>query len=242
MPIPVPSRKLPMECHSTLRQLQHGNRRLLKPLGIGRPYSMLVHSRCPLAVARVLDLQESPTYLTGVVTKALLGAGLLEPGEVGISSSNRNFPGRMGARTAQAYLASAEVVAASALRGTISGPDGFKVPADWSGVEYGYGTGLENTTQVKLGNIIQQLDSLIDRVESVEGAAMPATDIVAGFLKKITGEILFCDADNISTDALYPGRLTYQNNVSQQDMAQACTENYDPSFDSIARPNDILVG
>ncbi|KAJ8125768.1 hypothetical protein O1611_g7871 [Lasiodiplodia mahajangana] len=57
-------------------------------------------------------------------------AGLLEPGEVGISSSNRNSPGSMGARTAQAYLASAEVVAASALRGTIFRPDGFKEPAD----------------------------------------------------------------------------------------------------------------
>ena len=136
----------------------------------------------------------------------------------------------MGARTAQAYLASAKVVAASALRGTISGPDGFKVPADWSGVEYGYGTGLENTTQVELGNIIQQLDSLSDRVGSVEGAVMPATDIVPGFPKKITGEILFCDADNISTDTLYPGRLTYQDNVSQQDMAQGLHGKLRPQF------------
>ena len=44
-----------------------------------------------------------------------LGTGLLEPGEVGISASNRNFKGRMGSRDAQAYLASPEVVAASAL-------------------------------------------------------------------------------------------------------------------------------
>lgn len=153
----------------------------------------------------------------------------------------------MGARTAQAYLASAEVVAASALRGTIAGPDGFEVPADWSGVKYGFGTGLEKTTEGELGHVIQQLDSLIERVESAEGAAsaaaaVPTTDIVAGFPKKISGEILFCDADNISTDALYPGRLTYQDDVSRQEMAQACMENYDPDFDTIARPNDILVG
>ncbi len=51
-----------------------------------------------------------------------LGTGLLEPGEVGISATNRNFKGRMGSRDAQAYLASPEVVVASAIAGKISGP------------------------------------------------------------------------------------------------------------------------
>ncbi len=51
-----------------------------------------------------------------------LGAGLLEPGEVGISATNRNFKGRMGSRDAQCYLASPEVVAASAVAGYIRGP------------------------------------------------------------------------------------------------------------------------
>ena len=39
-----------------------------------------------------------------------LGRGLLGEDEVGISATNRNFQGRMGARTAQAYLASPAVV------------------------------------------------------------------------------------------------------------------------------------
>ena len=51
-----------------------------------------------------------------------LGVGLLEPGEVGISATNRNFKGRMGSRDAQCYLASPEVVAASAIAGYIRGP------------------------------------------------------------------------------------------------------------------------
>src|ERR1035438_10076495 len=46
-----------------------------------------------------------------------LGAGLLEAGEVGISATNRNFKGRMGSRDAKCYLASPEVVAASAVAG-----------------------------------------------------------------------------------------------------------------------------
>lgn len=133
-------------------------------------------------------------------------------------------------------------MAASALSGTISGPGVFKVPADWSGVEHGFGTGLEKTTEGELGSIIQQLDSLIERVESAEGASGSATEIIPGFPKEISGEILFCDADHINTDALYPGRLTYQDNVSQEEMARACMQTYDPSFDRIAKPNDVLVG
>jgi len=148
----------------------------------------------------------------------------------------------MGSREAQTYLASAEVVAASALSGTISGPDSFKVPANWFGVVHGFGTSPEKTTEGELVSIIQQLDCFIERVESAEVASERTTEIVAGFPKNISGEIIFCDADNISTDALYPGRLTYQDNVSQEEMAQACMENYNPSFDSIAGPNDVLVG
>ena len=52
-----------------------------------------------------------------------LGAGLLEPGETGISASNRNFKGRMGSPDARCYLASPAVVAASALAGYIRGPE-----------------------------------------------------------------------------------------------------------------------
>ena len=54
-----------------------------------------------------------------------LGTGLLEDGEVGISATNRNFKGRMGSRSAEAYLASPAVVAASAIAGRIAGPANY---------------------------------------------------------------------------------------------------------------------
>lgn len=186
-----------------------------------------------------------------------LGTGLLEPGEVGISASNRNFKGRMGSPDAKAYLASPEVVAASALKGTIAGPGWYEKPIGVEKVVLGEGNGIPEqdlaiSIEEALDKIISQADSIIEGAEkSITGAPVKEsketegdeslTAILPGFPEKVEGEIIFCDADNINTDGIYPGKYTYQDDITPDIMAKVCMENYDPSFGSIAREGDILV-
>ncbi|KAL9613350.1 MAG: hypothetical protein Q9167_002111 [Letrouitia subvulpina] len=182
-----------------------------------------------------------------------LGAGLLEPGEVGISSSNRNFKGRMGSTEAKAYLASPEVVAASALNGKISGPGWYERPQSWSGVIRGEGDGIREedrmiTAEEALEKVVRQLDSIVDNAEQdIHGPKSGAinetelTEILPGFPEKVEGEIVFCDADNINTDGIYPGKFTYQDDITVEKMAEVCMSNYDNKFSSITQDGDILV-
>jgi 3-isopropylmalate/(R)-2-methylmalate dehydratase large subunit len=67
---------------------------------------------------------DAGAYISGPTCGACLGGymGVLAPGERCVSSTNRNFVGRMGDKSSEVYLASPAVVAASALRGRITDP------------------------------------------------------------------------------------------------------------------------
>lgn len=70
------------------------------------------------------DLMAAGATVTTPGCGACLGAheGVVAPGETCITSTNRNFPGRMGSTQAKIYLASPAAVAASILNGFITDP------------------------------------------------------------------------------------------------------------------------
>ena len=142
-----------------------------------------------------------------------LGMGLLKDGEVGISATNRNFKGRMGSKNALAYLASPAVVAASAIAGKIASP--FTLDS------------VEPVGKIEINIIIED--------------TQPDTVIMEGFPEKMVGKLIFCHQDNLNTDGIYPGKYTYQDDITPQKQAEVVMENYDPEFVKIASSGDILI-
>ena len=69
-------------------------------------------------------LAEAGCFIAHSTCGPCIGAqlGLLGPGEVAISTSNRNFLGRMGHKDSKVYLASPATAAASAVEGKITNP------------------------------------------------------------------------------------------------------------------------
>ncbi len=143
-----------------------------------------------------------------------LGAGLLKENEVGISATNRNFKGRMGAKSSEAYLASPAVVAASAVKGKIAGPAVFD-------------------RQEPKGSL---------KEFPTPAASTGSIRILEGFPEKLTGRIIFAPQDNLNTDGIYPGKYTYIDDFTPEQQAEVAMENYDPKFQEVVRKGDILAG
>ncbi|MBX3357366.1 MAG: homoaconitase [Phycisphaeraceae bacterium] len=144
-----------------------------------------------------------------------LGAGTIKAGEVGISSTNRNFEGRMGDRNGQVYLGSPAVVAASAVAGYVCAPERF--------------------ADVAVGGS--------SRVVAAAGAGAGAgsVTIIEGFPETIRGRVLWLDRDNLNTDGIFAGKHTYNDKLTPEEMAAVIFENYDPGLRSVARAGDVVV-
>eukprot|EP00667_Euglena_gracilis_P019928 EG_transcript_21446 len=121
----------------------------------------------------------------------------------------------MGHPDSLCYLASPEVVAASAVAGHIAGPG----PVGAAGKPQGSVRANKKAARTGAG-----------------------ATLLPGFPAQVTGNLVFCPQDNLNTDGIYPGKYTYKDDITPEEQAKVVMENYDPTFSSTVSTGDVLVG
>jgi homoaconitate hydratase family protein/3-isopropylmalate dehydratase small subunit len=135
------------------------------------------------------------------------------PGEVTVSTGNRNFPGKQG--QGHVYLASPEVVAASAVAGLIVTPGRMD-------------TGIEPREEAG--------------AEKAGRAEAPAAKRAAGDAPTaVKGRVWMVGEDNIDTDMIYHNRHLAVTNIDE--MGQHCFGNLSgwEDFPKKVQPGDIVI-
>ena len=149
------------------------------------------------AGARILDAGCGPCIGMGQAPAS---------GAVSLRSFNRNFQGRSGTADAKLYLASAELCAVTALKGTISDPR-----------EYGQAPEVRMPESFCIDDnmIIPPTDTPED-VEIVRGSNIKPVSTRGPLEDELEGELLLLTGDNITTDHIMPAGakiLPYRSNI-----------------------------
>ena len=101
----------------------------------------------------------------------------------------------MGSRDAKCYLASPEVVAASAVAGYIRGHS--------------------KVANREVARVYEEFPA---------GAATEKVEILPGFPARLKGRLVFLPQDNVNTDAIYGKDYTYRDDVTPETMAKVVME------------------
>jgi 3-isopropylmalate dehydratase small subunit len=133
------------------------------------------------------------------------------PGEITISTGNRNFPGKQG--QGEVYLASPEVVAASAVRGMIVAP-------------------AEMDTEIARKPLAAATPAPATKAVAGEPAEVP---------EEIKGRVWMVTKDNIDTDMIYHNRHLAVTDI--EEMGRHCFGNLEgwKDFAGKVKPGDIVV-
>jgi len=132
------------------------------------------------------------------------------PGEVTISTGNRNFPGKQG--KGSVFLASPEVVAASAVAGHITTPD-----------------------------MIPTVPSLFEQKVTTAVTDSHEKKSIKAKLDEIAGRIWFVQRDNIDTDMIFHNRYLAITDTKEMGQYTFNNLKGFEDFSGKAQPGDIVV-
>ena len=170
------------------------------------------------------DLIESGARILENTCGPCIGMGQA-PGTAGVSlrTFNRNFQGRSGTQTAQVYLVSPEVAAASSIEGVMTDPRRLGKAPSIDLPEFYPG---ENSM------ILSPLSpDLAEKSEVMRGPNIQPLPLKEPLPNKLTGCVLIKVADHITTDDILPGGakvLALRSNIPA--IAEYVFERLDPSF------------
>jgi aconitate hydratase len=146
---------------------------------------------------------------------------------VSLRTFNRNFEGRSGTKSAQVYLVSPEVAAASAIVGYIASPEDCEVIVD-----------MPENFAVN-DNMIAAPAPAGENVEIVRGPNIKPFPRGRALEAEVSGKVLIKLADNITTDHIMPSNsklLPYRSNIPY--LSDYCLAPCDDKFSSRAKEND----
>ena len=145
---------------------------------------------------------------------------------VSVRTFNRNFYGRSGTMSANVYLSSPEVAAATALEGVLTDPRSLGEPIE---VE------MPKAFVINDNSIIPPAENPSE-IEVVRGPNIKPFPINSELAEKVGGQVLMIMEDNITTDHIMPSNaklLPYRSNIPH--LSNFCLAPIDPSFPERAK-------
>lgn len=156
-------------------------------------------------------------------------------GGVSLRTFNRNFKGRSGTSSANVYLASPEVAAASALTGYITSPEKYMKDIDIN---------MPNRFLINDNLIISPLEDGKE-VDIIRGPNIKPFPRNKAIKEDIRGKVLIKVGDDITTDHIMPSNaklLPYRSNIPY--LSDYCLVPCDPEFPKKAKNygGGIIIG